>query len=652
MKYLIKIVLILLLTSCNEPGIDSNANFPKDGVVRISTSVIEQLERATTPYLGTNLSLSLEYGSGDEEFSRQNLLWTNFGGNWTTEIPAFWRDGTTPLRLYAYAPHVEAVTDLTMIPFLVDLDQNSGLTKNDLLSFIDLNFIPNANLNSNQALSLNFTHKLSKLSFEFQIRGQAGASTSVFVESVMVHAKREILYNAETGVSTLIEQAPFDITPFKDQSGNFSLILPPQNIAAETKLFTITLNNGDVFYYNVPAGGHAFESNSSYNVKLTLGNDGVQLDNIVVSDWVTGPVIEDELEKEELITLKSDLNSDLFDVTGKNSLVIKRTIIDLTPDYGNVASWFNIDANVEMQDVSFTNIVDINGNGCHYSSLQLMSTQSPNTFDLDGVMVITLMQNSKQINKKFAVKIKGSRSLNIRRVSFKTDLDATLHKVDQNELTLLYPPLIDIYWNNIYHWFDKGEDIVMDAVNITGLVQTHGVVIDEGGNVAGTTYPSLENLHGHAEVKTTKDGVMLSEEYKVILEGALVRLIDGAVQDEGVKVLVSQNRLHCKGINTAVGQKVDIDLATFFETAQAVEIVNISGNSGSNAIGPLFNFQGRPISGGLFSVTKVADRVRISTTYNGQAYGDCYVTVRKESVESVRRIRIMFNSPDLPAPVL
>lgn len=642
MRHLIGLLFIVLISSCEKTEINKESNFPKDGKVNINTTISKLRSKASSTYTGSNLILSLKYGAGEESYDKTNILWTNVNNIWTPEVNVSWKDATTPVAISAYAPSVEGANDLTAIPFSVSLNQSSDLLSSDLLGFIDPNFIPNSSLNSNQAVDINFTHRLSKLNFNFTFGVNVGGDAAMSVESVIVTAKNKVTYNALTGVTTLVNESPVKITSLKNAGGDFCIIIPSQMFVSETKLLTITLNDGSIFNYKVPTSGHMFEPNTSYDINLILGSNNVQLSGIVVGNWETGTPIEGEIEKDRNINFKSTLNGELFSVTGKNSLTLKRTVTNLTPTYGNPADWFDIEENVIIDNIIFNNITDMNGNGCKYIDQVLSSTQSPNTLDLDVKMVVSMTKNGVSSKMEFMLKVGGSRPLNINRVAFRTDLDQTKFKVEEDELTLLYPPLVDIFWNNTNHWFEDISGVEIVSVKVRGLSQ--GVTIDDSGNVTGTTYPSLESLHGFADIETIKDGVTLYEERKVALEGALVRLIDGATQIEpaGLNILVKDNRLHCKGI-VALGGSIELDLNNYFELGQNVTILGFYGDRSNGSIGKLFNLDGSPLNRELFAVEKIDNKLKISLTYARSAYGDFYVKVEKDGVESTRLVRIIFN---------
>lgn len=115
------------LASCNKDE-QTVGNYPKDGAVRINTSVADPFTRAgnTTTYNGDNLALFLDYGAGDK-YTASNILWNNNGGTWSASTLMLWKNGTAPVNIYAYSPYRDGETDATGVKFSIPADQTAEL---------------------------------------------------------------------------------------------------------------------------------------------------------------------------------------------------------------------------------------------------------------------------------------------------------------------------------------------------------------------------------------------------------------------------------------------------------------------------------------------------------------------------------------------
>lgn len=296
MKYIFyAAAALLLLASCNKndelPQVD---NYPTDGVVRIATSLTAMQTRSggATAYTGTDLSLSTDYGTGDK-YTVSNTRWTtaNAGTTWTPATLMLWKNSTTPVAIYAYAPHVEGVTDLTAVPFMVKSDQSAGVTSSDLVGYVKSNFVPATDLVADGKINIALDHKLSKLTLDISFGNQLGGTATI--ESVtLTETLPTTNYNATTGVVSAASGTAMPITMHHLEGNKYDVILAPQTIAAGKQLITVVLSGSSVqYHYTVPTGGHTFASGTAYTMNLKVGKDKLELGNITVVEWGDGDEI-------------------------------------------------------------------------------------------------------------------------------------------------------------------------------------------------------------------------------------------------------------------------------------------------------------------------------------------------------------------------
>ena len=115
-KILYTAVVAMMLASCqNEANDLPQSNYPEDGVVRISTQVNALQTRAdgTSEYTGTDLSLSVDYGTGDK-YTVNNTQWTNASHVWSTTEQMLWKSADEPAKIYAKAPYENCGADALM----------------------------------------------------------------------------------------------------------------------------------------------------------------------------------------------------------------------------------------------------------------------------------------------------------------------------------------------------------------------------------------------------------------------------------------------------------------------------------------------------------------------------------------------------------
>lgn len=276
--------------------------FPEDGVVRISASAGNPQTRGdgteTQEYAGTTLGLFLDYGSG-ERFTMNNVRWTK-ASDWKADEQMLWKDSKTAAKLYAYAPYVDGQNDPAKIEFSVPADQSAGTTEADadLVTWADDAFIPDNNKSANFTIDgkvlITFTHRLVKLTFNFEKGNQYGDDVTV-KEAVLLGTTSKVLCDA-TGVNDPVVTATSDAASLNitlRKLGDFryeAVFFPGNGQKAGAKMLKVTMSDGSVLYYTVPNDGlvtGGLKSGSAYEMKMRLGKDKIEIakDGITVGGW-------------------------------------------------------------------------------------------------------------------------------------------------------------------------------------------------------------------------------------------------------------------------------------------------------------------------------------------------------------------------------
>ena len=278
-----------LLAACQQENIvPLQGNYPDDGMVRIATQVDATQTRANDPaYTGSNLSLSIDYGTGDS-YTAHNNQWTQSGTTWSTTTPMLWKSATATAGIYAYAPFIEGVTDITAVPFSVATDQSGGTASSDLLGYTDESFVPGSSLTTKNELNIAFTHRLAKLNVTISFGSEIEESSRSVAAVIIGGTQPSITYNATTTIGT----PTGTVTDIKAHNSGtaYEAIIIPQKVATAARLVTIWLSNGDAYHYTISAtNGHTFAANTINTINLKIGKDKVELDgSITVSDWTDG----------------------------------------------------------------------------------------------------------------------------------------------------------------------------------------------------------------------------------------------------------------------------------------------------------------------------------------------------------------------------
>lgn len=286
----------LLLTACNNETeeVMNLVNFPGDAHVRITTQLDAHLTKSgtATSYTGENLSLSVDYGAGNR-FTDLNNKWTtsDLGASWIPNHQMLWKDAISTAKVYAFAPYVEGVTNISAVPFRVAADQNEGLLSSDLLTFRDLGFVPGSSLSVKSELNVAFDHALSKLVIRLNYGDQWGENipnvTAVKINgtklSTVLDATTGLLSEASGEVQSIVTRR----TLLNDNADvAYEAIVVPQVVPLGAKLVSIELDNGEVYAYTITdASGLVFDSNVQYTIVLRVGKDRVDVSGVTKSNW-------------------------------------------------------------------------------------------------------------------------------------------------------------------------------------------------------------------------------------------------------------------------------------------------------------------------------------------------------------------------------
>lgn len=292
------VTAILLAAGCDKQAADAPVTgFPEDGVVRVSTGDAATRADGESLYLGTNLGLFIDYGTGDRH-TMANVRWTKETSDWTPDTQMLWKDATTPADLYAYAPYVEGQTYPSEVEFYIPSDQTSGTTGADLVFWNNASFVPN---DTNEEfvdgkVLITFSHALTKLTLNFEKASQF--TSDVTVEDVVLKDTPQFVdCSVKEGKILSYSVNRMDIKMHKIGDLQYDAIFyPGYGQMADSKMLEVTMSDGTILFYNVPAGGlvsGGLQLGKSYSMKMTLGKDKIEvIDDIRVVDWTAGDPFE------------------------------------------------------------------------------------------------------------------------------------------------------------------------------------------------------------------------------------------------------------------------------------------------------------------------------------------------------------------------
>lgn len=287
------VAAISLLAGCGKDAAPVTG-FPEDGAVRISTDSPATKDGGST-YEGSSLGLFIDYGSAaPARYTMSNVRWSRNGVDWSPETQMLWVDATTGAGLYAYAPYVAGQDDRSSISFAIPQDQRGGTMEADLVSWANGSFVPNS---SNPAfvgekVQIDFSHRLVKLTLSLT-KGTELTPDITVSEVKLKGTSAEVKFSAVTGEVSSPEGSA-DILMHASGALEYEAVFyPGAGQQAGAKMLAVTLSNGAIFEYTVPASGlvsGGLLAGSAYKMKLRIGKDRIEIDDeyLGIIDWFSG----------------------------------------------------------------------------------------------------------------------------------------------------------------------------------------------------------------------------------------------------------------------------------------------------------------------------------------------------------------------------
>ncbi len=353
--YMVLAFAAAALASCTKAPVAADGGFPEDGIVRISASVYSPDTKAPgtrfetaapTMYGGSTLGLFLDYGDG-QKYTRSNVLWNNDGSNnWTAAAPMLWKDASTSLGVYAYAPYVAGEDDPNQVRFTIPLDQSEGLDAADLLWCPMQGFDPATGL-IDKKLNIEFKHALVKLTVNIALGTEFKGKDISIREALFRRSvdKAAIYFRGISGATESVVGVAPDVSAnavsikMHDCSADGKLacevIFYPHGFFDGNEMLTFTLSDGKD-YRLIPASGFdgKFKPGNAYQMNLKVGNDKVEIARVNIEDWGgTSTVGGDgaDFEAVKLVNI-SDLRTLLSEWNAENPSAKKSLADFMTPE--------------------------------------------------------------------------------------------------------------------------------------------------------------------------------------------------------------------------------------------------------------------------------------------------------------------------------
>ena len=207
-------------------------------------------------------------GASSDSYLLNNAAYSSDGKGGLTPTtpssPVFPIDGTK-VNIYAYTPLIPSSSPNEDIAFSVSTDQSedAGYIASDLMIGSPAQ---NPVAKTTSAIPLTFDHKMAKIVVDFSSVTTDLTGATLTTCGLYTSAK----VNIKNKTITTDESAPMQaITIAKiDDNKKAACVIPPQTVAADTKLLCLDFNNGIKTYYTTSAD-ITFESGKVYTFNMS-----------------------------------------------------------------------------------------------------------------------------------------------------------------------------------------------------------------------------------------------------------------------------------------------------------------------------------------------------------------------------------------------
>lgn len=276
----------MILSSCNKEN-DQVSETAKYITVSSSIGTMTRVAtngNASTFEEGDKISVFAWTGAPDVVNSAalvvNNTTNTLQNSKWMAEPMMKWTDMITPHFFLAVHP-TRTITNFTADVVVVDPANQAA---SDLLVAINSGEQNAGLIAINNPVSLQFNHVMSRLDIVLTYRNEFTETPAV--TKVTTEAKKAGTIDYLTGAITTTDVASLYDLPVTQANVNYSSVIIPQGV----QVITITIG-GKAYIYNHPQP-LVLNKGKVQTVKLIVGRNRIELDEVIIGDWGTEADIE------------------------------------------------------------------------------------------------------------------------------------------------------------------------------------------------------------------------------------------------------------------------------------------------------------------------------------------------------------------------
>ena len=285
----------LAFTACSADDAEYQQSAPKSSVINLTSSLAQS--RATSDPQTTQLSTSVKvgafgiYGGAAIENGNNNQYSVEANGDLSTTTDMVW-PATGDVNIYAYAPYQSnwAYNEDNAFSVATDQSTEAGYLASDLVYGVPTT---NPVAQTEEAIALNFTHKLAKINITIQ----KGANATIDLTNATVtvtNTKKTTTLNPSTGAVGEATGDAADILAVSalGDATTACAIIVPQELAADTRLVKIEAD--DKVLYAKLGTATTFVGGKSYNFTVKVGSTTEPVTEVTLSLGSTAVVNWDD----------------------------------------------------------------------------------------------------------------------------------------------------------------------------------------------------------------------------------------------------------------------------------------------------------------------------------------------------------------------
>ena len=269
-----------LLLSCTKQEIPVDERIPinisVDQLTKVNDQSYEDCDKIGVFVVNYNNSTPGDLDVSGNHVNNIGFTYSEADNSWNPDETIYWKDKKTSADFYVYYPYNPELGSTDEYIFSVDSDQGkNGLGASDFLWGKSSNVTP-----TSSAVPIVTNHVLSRIALKIKSIDGSDENLDEIIQSVKISGvQTSAKIDLSTGKAIPYGEAK-EITPFRDENGTYKAMVIPQEVEADSKLVTITIDNVNYVYKN----DITFKENTQHNFEIAVSKTGMSV-NVTIGPW-------------------------------------------------------------------------------------------------------------------------------------------------------------------------------------------------------------------------------------------------------------------------------------------------------------------------------------------------------------------------------